>query len=227
MISILKIKKGSRTAAIKLLKKEGIEDNEILVDGLNKDLIYLNLADSKNIDKIINKYQFIFKLYLDGKLTIDELLNFISASTTKEESNDSNIDSISLGSNITLTKGAFKGMLLTVKEIDGRKILGEVNLFGSMREISISMDDIWYISVSQYNKIMSKKWYEDIFDKEFIEESLGREKKLEEMDNYMINPDDSALIIFFKRNRKLIIRFSIIIGVTTFLELAYLISLLN
>ena len=74
---------------------------------------------------------------------------------------------------------------------------------------------------------MSKKWYEDIFDKEFIEESLGREKKLEEMDNYMINPDDSALIIFFKRNRKLIIRFSIIIGVTTFLELAYLISLLN
>ena len=142
MISILKIKKGSRTAAIKLLKKEGIEDNEILVDGLNKDLIYLNLADSKNIDKIINKYQFIFKLYLDGKLTIDELLNFISASTTKEESNDSNIDSISLGSNITLTKGAFKGMLLTVKEIDGRKILGEVNLFGSMREISISMDDI-------------------------------------------------------------------------------------
>lgn len=74
---------------------------------------------------------------------------------------------------------------------------------------------------------MSKKWYEDIFDKEFIEESLGREKKLEEMDNYMINPDDSALIIFLKRNRKLIIRFSLIIGVTTFLELAYLISLLN
>lgn len=142
MISILKIKKGSRTAAIKLLKKEGIEDNEILVDGLNKDLIYLNLADSKNIDSILNKYQFIFKLYLDGKLTIDELLNFISASTTKEESNDSTINSISLGNNITLTKGAFKGMLLTVKEIDGRKILGEVNLFGSMREISISMDDI-------------------------------------------------------------------------------------
>jgi hypothetical protein len=74
---------------------------------------------------------------------------------------------------------------------------------------------------------MSKKWYEDIFDKEFIEESLGKERKLEEMDNFMINANDSMLVIFFKKNRKIIIRFAIIFLVTTILELAYLISLLN
>jgi transcription antitermination factor NusG len=142
MISILKVKKGSRNSAINILKREGLLDSEILIDGINKDLIYLNIDDADKLEKIISKYQFIFKLYMDGKLSIEELINFIDASNKLEESDSTNDGAVVVGSSLAIGKGAFKGMIMTVKSVEGSKILGEVNIFGSLREITLSLSDI-------------------------------------------------------------------------------------